>query len=144
MKLVRSFIVQSILLGSCAFAAWALLVSPGTWPFSLSLDTLSASAVGICLTAMFLFVVALPPQLALRSNRSLFVRTLVGAVSGPVGVWLGLLVLSNYPISWEWYISRAWALHVVFAGVGMCFAVLWHRRLRPNNSFKPTPLRGAA
>ena len=144
MKLVRSFIVQSILLGSCAFAAWALLVSPGTWPFSLSLDTLGAAAVGVCLTAMFLLFVALPPQLALRSNRSLLVRILVGAVSGPVGVWLGLLVLSNYPISWGWYISRAWALHVVFAGVGMCFAVLWHRRLRPNNSFKPTPLRGAA
>jgi ABC-type polysaccharide/polyol phosphate export permease len=90
-----------------------------------------------------LFTVAAPFQLALRSNRSLVVRTFVGVVSGLVGVWLGLLVLSSYPISWEWYGSRVWALHVVFAGVGMCFAVLWHRRLRPNNSFKPTPLRGA-
>ena len=144
MKLVRSFIVQSLLLGSCAFAAWALLVSPGAWPFSLSLDTLGAAAVGIGLTAMFLLAVAMPFQLALRGSRSLLVRTLVGAVSGPVGVWLGLFVLSDYPISWEWYGSRAWALHVVFAGVGVCFAVLWHRRLRPNSSFKPTPLRGAA
>lgn len=134
MKLVRSFIVQSALLGSCAFAAWALLVSPGTWPFSLSLDTLGATAVGICLTAIFLLTVAAPFQLALRSNRSLVVRTFVGAVSGPVGVWLGLLVLSSYPISWEWYGSRTWALHFVFVGIGVCFAVLWHRRLRPNNS----------
>ena len=144
MKIVRFFIAQSVLLGSCAFAVWALLVSPGTWPFSLSLDTLGAAAVGISLTAMFLLAVAAPFQLALRSNCSLVARTLVGAASGPVGVWLGLLVLSNYPISWEWYSSRAWALHAVFAGVGMCFATLWHRRLRPNNSFKPTPLRGAA
>ena len=144
MKLIRSFIVQSVLLGSCAFVAWALLLYRGTWPFSLSLDTLAAAAAGIVLTAVFLLAVATPLQLILRSNRSLAFRTLVGAASGPVGVWLGLLVLSNYPIAWEWYGSRAWALHVVFAGVGVCFAVLWHRRLRPNNSFKPTPLRGAA
>ena len=144
MKLVRFFIFQSALLGSCAFAAWALLVSPGTWPFSASLDTLGAAVVGIVLTATFLLAVAVPLQIALRGNRSLAVRLLVGAVSGPLGVWLGLLVLSNYPINWEWYGSRAWELHVLFAGVGMCFSWAWHRCLRPNNSFKPMPLRGTA
>ena len=144
MKLVRFFIVQSALLGLCAFAAWALLTSPGAWPFSASLDTLGAAVFGIVLTAMFLFAVAVPFQLALRGNRSLAVRLLVGALSGPVGVWLGLLVFSNYPINWEWYGSRAWTLHVVFAGVGVCFSWVWHRRLRPNNSFKPNPLRGPA
>ena len=144
MKLVRFFIVQSVLLGSCAFAAWALLLSRGTWPFILSLDTLHAAGAGIVLTAAFLLSIATPLQLTLGSNRSLVFRILVGAASGPAGVWLGLLVLSNYPIGWEWYGSRAWALHVVFAGVGVYFAVLWHRRLRPNNSFKPMPLRGTA
>ena len=142
MKLIRFFLVQSVLLGSCAFAAWALLVSPTSWPFSLSLDTLAAVAAGIVLTAMFLLVVAWPAQLALRGYRALLVRVLVGVVSGPVGVWLGLLVFSNYPINWDWYVSRAWALHAVYTGVGAVFAAAWHRRLRPNNSFNPMPLRG--
>ena len=143
MKLVRFFIVQAVLLGSCAFVVWALLVSP-TWPLSFSSDTLAAIAAGIALTGMFLLVVCWPIQLALRSSRSLVARLLSGVVAGPTGVWLGLLVLSNYPIDWEWYVSRAWALHAVYAGVGTCFALAWHRRLRPNNSFKPNPLRGSA
>ena len=142
MKLVGFFIVQSVLLGSGAFAAWALLTSPGAWPLHFSLDTLAAAAFGIGLTAVFLLAVALPFQLALRSNGPLLPRLLVGAVSGPAGVWLGLLVLSKYPISWEWYGVRATALHIVFAGVGACFAVLWHRRRRDNHAIEPTTTSG--
>ena len=144
MKLARFFIVQAVILGSGAFVSWALLVSPSAWPLIFSLDTLAAVAAGIALTAMFLLVVCWPIQLALRSGRSLLAHVLAGVVSGPIGVWIGLLVLSNYPIDWQWYVSKAWALHAVYAGAGACFALAWHRRLRPNNSFKPTPLRGAA
>ena len=144
MKLIRFFIVQAALLGSCAFIVWALLVTRSAWPLQFSLDTLAAVGAGIALTAVFLLVVAWPVQLAIRSRDLLVVRLLAGLISGPVGVWLGLLALSDYPVSVEWYISRAWQLHVVYAGVGACFALAWHRQLRPNNSFKPTPLRGAA
>jgi hypothetical protein len=144
MRLTRFLIVQSTVLGTCAFVAWALLGSSAAWPLRLSLDTLAAAAIGVLLTAMFLLVVAWPSQLALRSNRSLLVRVLVGAASGPVGVWLGLLLLTGYPIGWEWYVVRAGTLHAVFAAVGAAFALAWYRRLRPNHSFKPTPLRGAA
>jgi len=30
---------------------------------------------------------------------------------------LGLYVITSYPVDWEWYISRVWTLHLVFAGV---------------------------
>ena len=144
MRLVRLFIVQAVLLGSCAFVAWALLMSPASWPFGFSLDTLAAMAAGIALTAIFMLMVSWPVQFALRSDRSLSTRLLFGVVSGPLGVWLGLLVLSNYPIDWEWYVSRAWTLHAVYAGVGACFALAWHHRPRPSNPFKPKPPRGPA
>lgn len=144
MKLVRFFVFQSALLGSGAFAAWALLLSRGIWPFNATLDTLGAAVFGIVLTAVFLLVVGVPLQLGLCGDRSLAVRLLVGAVSGPLGVWLGLLVLSSHPINWEWYGSRVWALHTIFAGVGICFSWAWHRRLRLGGAFKPKPLRGEA
>jgi len=144
MKLTRFFIVQALALGSCAFVAWALLASRGTWPLRFSLDTIAALGAGIALTALFLLVVAWPVQLAIRGQAPLVTRIVAGLVSGPVGVWLGLVVLSSYPVNWDWYVSRAWALHSVYAGIGLCFALAWHRRLRPNNSFKPNPLRGSA
>ena len=142
--MIRFFIFQSILLGSGAFVAWALLSNPGTWPFSLSLDTLAAAALGVFLTALFLLLFAWPTQFALRKSSSLAIRLLVGAAAGPLGVWLGILIFSSYPIDWNSYVSRPLGLHAIFIGIGVAFAWAWHRRLRPNNSFKPTPLRGAA
>lgn len=136
--LIRFFIIQSTLLGTLAFIIWAILMSPNIWPFALSLDTLVATAAGIILTAMFLLVVAWPFQIALRRRYSLLLRIFVGAISGPIEVWLGLLVLSSYPINLEWYVSRAWALHSVYTAVGTAFAIAWYFHLRSKGCSKPT------
>ena len=144
MKLARFLALQALILGTAALIAWSLLISPGLWAFRLSVDTLAALGFAVLLTALFLLLIALPVQALLGRSAALPLRLVVGALSSPLGVWLGLLVLSSYPIEAHWYIIRSWALHAVYAGVGACFALAWHRRLRPNNSFKPTPLRGAA
>ena len=143
MRVLKLLAVQSLLLGVSAFVAWTLLGNGGRWALSLSLDTLAACGIGVALVAVFLTFLALPIQSAFR-NFSLSFKALVGFLCGPFGVWLGLLVLTSYPIDWEWYVARSWALHVVFAGVGLVFATACHTALRPNDSFKPTPLRGAA
>ena len=130
MKIAKFLAVQAVLLGLCAFFAWALLGARGSWPSGLSLDTFEAVGIGIALTAMFLVAVAWPVQLSIRNALPLYMRLASGLVSGPLGVWLGLRVLSSYPIGWEWYVSRAWTLHLVYAGVGIAFAWMWHRRLR--------------
>ena len=144
MKFARFLAFQALTLGAAALVAWSLLTLPGLWAFRLSLDTLASLGFAVLLTALFLLLVALPLQALLGRSAALPLRLAVGALSGPLGVWLGLLVLSSYPIEAHWYIIRSWALHAVYAGVGVCFALAWHRRLRPNNSFKPKPLRGSA
>jgi hypothetical protein len=141
MRLFRFLVGQGLLLGTGAFVLWAVLGTGGRWPLRLSLDTASALALGVVLTSAFLVVVALPLQCLVRP---LPARLAAGALSGPLGVWLGLLVLSSYPVGWEWYVTRAWILHFVYAIVGVVFGWAWWAKLRPNNSSKPTPLRGAA
>lgn len=142
MKITSFFAVHALVLGSAAFVAWGVLGMRGSWPFSLSLDTFEAGGIGVALTAVFLLAVAWPVQLVVRESASVYTRLAAGLISGPVGVWFGLFVLSSYPIDWHWYISRAWALHVVFAGVGFCFSLSWHRRLRPNPSLQRTACGG--
>ena len=144
MKLTRFLVIQALLLGTLALIAWVPLVSRGTWPLRFSFDTFAALGLAVLLTGLFLLCIALPFQKLIGQNAHLSLRLIVGAISGPLGVWLGLLVLSNYPIDSHWYIMRAWQLHAVYVTVGVLFSWAWHCRQRPNNSFKPTPLRGAA
>jgi hypothetical protein len=98
----------------------------------------------VVLVTAFLFLVALPTQLAVRRIGIFSASLIAGAASGPLGVILGMFVLTKYPIGWDYYVQRAQDLHIVFAGVGLCFAWALHATLSPNNSFKPTPLRGSA
>ena len=130
MKTARFLTVQALLLGPCAFVVWALLGARGSWPFSLSMDTFAAAGLGTALTALFLVTVALPIQLCISGSAPLPLRLVSGLVSGIFGVWLGLWALSSYPIGWEWYVSRAWSLHLVYGGVGFAFAWMWFRWLR--------------
>ena len=144
MKLARFLAIQTLVLGVFAFFVWTFLALRNTWTLRLSLDALSALGFAVAVTALFLLLVALPLQKLIGRAASLPLRLVVGAISGPLGVWLGYLAFSSVPIDPYWYIIRAWTLHVVYGGVGLCFAWSWHRRLRPNNSFKPNPLRGSA
>ncbi len=125
--------VRALLLGPCAFYVWDLLESRGShWPDILSMDFLAAAGIGTVLTALFLAIVAVPIQLCLSASAPLLLRLVWGVLSGPLGVWLGLLLASRrrYPIEWDWYVSRAWTLHVVFCGMGLAFAWMWWRRQR--------------
>jgi hypothetical protein len=124
----RFLAVQALGLGAVAFIAWSLLVSPGVWTRLPALDVLAALAVGVVLTALFILLVGLPVQSLLPGTASLPVRLLTGLFSGPLGVWLGLLVFSKYPLGSHWYFDRAWHFHLVYAGAGLCFARAWHRR----------------
>jgi hypothetical protein len=141
MRLLRFFVGQSILLGSGAFVIWMALATHPSGPPDLSLDTLAALGFSILVTAAFLLVVASPLQLIARSFPG---RLAAGVLAGPIGVWAGLLLLSSYPVTWGWYVTKVWALHVVYTLVGTAFGWAWWAKLRPNNSSKPTPLRGAA
>lgn len=132
MKTARFLTVQALLLGPCSFVVWALLGARGSWPFSLSIDTFAATVLGTALTALFLATIALPIQLCIRDSVPLPPRLVSGLVSGTLGVWLGLWVLSSYSIGWEWYVSRAWSLHLVYGGVGLAFAWMWFRWRRAN------------
>ena len=143
MRILRLLASQSLLLGGLAFVLWTVLIDRGNWALRLSSDTLAACGLAVLLTCVFLTFVALPVQFAMR-NWSLAPRLAAGLLCGPIGVWLGLMVITYYPITPEWYVTRAWQLHVVYYFVGLCFAIAWHMGLRPNNSFKPSPHQGGA
>lgn len=133
MKDVRFLVVQVVALGSLAFTVWALLVNRGDWTRLLSLDALAGLVLGVALTALFVLLVALPAQSLLPGRASLSTRLLTGCLSGPLGVWLGLLVFTKYPLKPDSYIERAWSLHMIYAGVGLAFAWAWHQRKSRSN-----------
>lgn len=131
LELARFLAAQVLGLGCLAFIAWALFTTRGNWTFLLSWDALFALALGVALTALFVLVVALPVQSVLAAKASLSARLLAGCFSGPLGVWLGLLVFTKYPLESYSYIDRSWSLYLVYAVVGFCFAWAWHRRSAP-------------
>lgn len=136
MKLIKFLFIQALLLGSCAYAAWALVSAHDSRLFRWSVDTFAAACVGIVLTAIFLVMVATPAQLAIGRSAPLSMRLVTGIISGPVGVWLGMTFISSYPVSWEWYVYRAWTLHIVYTGVGLGFAWAWHLRQRSDGQLE--------
>ena len=143
MKIIAFYVKQIILLGTVGFAAFLLLA---WWQFGAfwASDTPQAWLLALALVAVFIVLVATPLQLLCRLSSARLLPYLIGAASGPIGVLFALLFFSRYQIGFEWYVSRVLFFHIAFSFIGLLFSVAFQRWAGPNNSFKPTPLRGAA
>ncbi|MEO5561266.1 MAG: hypothetical protein ABIO49_15090 [Dokdonella sp.] len=104
-------------------------------------DALFTWLVAVVATAVFILVACLPLQIL--AKRFAFSGPLLGALAGPLFVWL-LLAVRHEPLSVRNYVSAPGviSLHLIFVGLGLLFAVAY-RRCRPDNSFKRTLLRSA-
>jgi hypothetical protein len=109
-----------------------------------SSDTPQAWLLALALVATFVIFIATPFQLLCRFSSAKLLPYLIGAASGPIGVLLALLFFSRYPVGFEWYVNQVFFFHIVFSLIGLLFSVAFQRWAGPNNSFEPTPLRGAA
>lgn len=127
MRLITFYIKHVVLLGTPAFAAWvaALWIRLG---FFWSSDIWLVWLFALCLVALFVVIVATPLQLLSRMTKSKALPYVVGFLSGPVGVWIGLATQSRYPIGFEWYVDRTKFFHAVFAMIGLIFAFSFQRQ----------------
>ena len=100
-------------------------VMPGWMPLALwqALVVLGVGAALVALIVQLLALVAFSARAPVALASFLAVALVALALTVPAAVWPPTFI--------------AWAL-------GAALATLVFRRLRPNHSFKPTPLRGAA
>ena len=112
---------------------------PATFLLVLLIVALAIAAVPLALIGIFLA--------CLRKFRRVGALSLViGAVFGgfALGCWLLLSYLFPAPVYSQWQ-----SIAIIFGagftiGIGLAFVWLFFTRTRPNNSFKPRPLRGSA
>ena len=107
-------------------------------------DTHWAWLIALGLVGFFLVLICTPIQFAARKIRSDAVAYALGIISGPIAVIAYLVLHTRFEPTFSNYIVRQISMHALFAILGLLFAISYRRRFGPNNSFKPTPLRGAA
>lgn len=129
MRFVAFYVKQIVLLGTPAFAAWVVIVGMRTGVYWTS-DIWLAWLFALWLVALFLVLVATPLQLVSRMVPSKVLPYVVGFLSGPVAVWIGLATQARYPLGFEWYVNRMLFFHVVFALIGLVFAFNFRRVTR--------------
>jgi len=142
MKALIFLLKQTLLLGTVGFVAWLCI---GWWRLGWfwAKDTPQAWLLALGIVGVFLTLVAIPIQFLLRSVSSNWALA-AGALSGPLAVVLHLFVNTRFPVTFDNYVVRQAIMHIIFASLGAWFSFNYRRMFRPNNSFEPTPLRGAA
>jgi len=142
MKALIFLLKQTLLLGTVGFVA---LICIGWWRLGWfwAKDTPQAWLIALGIVGVFLALVAIPIQFLLRSVSSIWALA-AGALSGPLAVVLHLFVNTRFPVTFDNYVVRQAIMHIIFASLGAWFSFNYRRMFRPNNSFKPTQLRGAA
>jgi hypothetical protein len=143
MKIVAFYIKQIIGLGTAGFFAWLCI---GWWKMGWfwASDTHYAWLIALAAVAFFLVLICTPIQLALVKVHSDWVAYLAGLLAGPLAVVLHLALNTHFQLTWQNYVERQAWMHLIFGLLGLWFSVNYRRRLGPNNSFKPKPLRGSA
>ena len=138
-----------------AFAIFLSTVAAAATPaaiFALYVFSLPPSRPGtvfvaFCMSFMLAFghamILGLPAALALVHKRAFRALPMLIA-GGVVGLLPAGLLFFPYspPRDWASYLTLAGAAFGLGASGGIAFYVA-HRIISPNNSFKPTPLRGA-
>jgi hypothetical protein len=142
MKALIFLLKQTLLLGTVGFVAWMCV---GWWHrgWFWARDTPQAWLLALGIVGVFLTLVATSTQFLLRSVSSSWALA-AGALSGPLAVVLHLFVNTRVPVTLDNYVVRLAFMHIIFASLGAWFSFNYRRMFRPNNSSRPTPLRGAA
>jgi len=141
LKIVAFYLKQIIGLGTLGFLVWLCV---GWWRFGLiwSTDMFSVWFIALALAGYFVVLICTPIQLAVRRIKTDWLAYVLGILSGPIGVCTYLLINRRLEPSVDSYINRYLLMHSVFALLGLLFSIFYRRRFGPNNSFKPSPLRG--
>jgi hypothetical protein len=141
MKIVAFYAKQIFGLGTLGFVLWLCI---GWWKLGWfwAADTHWAWLIALALVGLFLVLVCTPIQLAVKSVKKDGLAYALGAISGPTAVLLHLALNTRFQLTINDYVVRHAYMHVLFAFLGLLFAINYRRRFGPNNSFKPRPLRG--
>ena len=126
MKVIRVFgfyFLAALTLGSLCFVGWLssdwLFFRGPFWPG----DAFLTWALALAATASFVILICTPLQL-LATKFPAPLALLAGVLSGPLFVWLLLMLRSETPTIYN-YLSAPGVihLHVLFAAIGLLFAV---------------------
>ena len=117
-----------------AVGAFLVFSGDGGWAAMLAIGIFVVSVP--CAALFAPFGLLLMRKAVLKATPYMGLGALIGASAGAV-----MLVLADPSSDWPW-----WPLVCAAFGSASawCFWFMAVRRLRPNNSSKPTPLRGAA
>ena len=99
-----------------------------------------AFALAFAVSLITMFLLGLPLVIWLRSRNRLSIFSVITGATAIGAVAIAILTLA---VSWDHRLPEPLQL-VYGAGVGLVAGIAFCIGAGPNNSFKPTPLRGAA
>src|SRR3546814_17008994 len=141
MKLLLLFILkQIVLLTLLLILSWAVWgpVGPEIRASPLSLFRFYLP-LALAMSAGFITLIALPLQILVRSSPT-SIAYLTGLFSGLITTTLVIAPFYIFPSFSPFIVINFWS-HVTFAILGFVFSFSFRRRVRPNSSFNPNPLR---
>lgn len=124
MNELKHLSTATLINGTLGVLIW-LIYAWAKFGFFWSSDTPQVWLLGLLIVGMFISLICYPIFKFYGKELSAYVLSLLGAVLGILSVLLFFVVATNYPVNFEYMITRAWLYYMIFSIIGGTYGFMY-------------------